>query len=80
MQLLKTYNTNNALVQLAACKLENHSFLVQYAEVDMWLNNVLVYHLLQKCMKEVLTQTVISQVSCNRNHAGLICGHEQHLH
>lgn len=32
VRLLKTYNTNNALVQLAACKLENHSFLVQYAE------------------------------------------------
>jgi len=36
VRLLKTYYTNNALVQPAACELENHSFLVLYAEVDMW--------------------------------------------
>jgi len=53
VRLLKAYNTNNALVQLAACKLENHSFLVQYAEVDLCIYNVLVCHLLQKFVTEM---------------------------
>jgi len=52
VRLLKTYDTNNALVQLAACKLEKSQFPGTVCR-GLHVGDVLVCHLLQNFVTEM---------------------------